>query len=121
MAVPGAENRPNTRLWKQMLRSAYDPGADQLFGSSMRPTCFVREVMRRHGRSQRRSLERTALHSVIFLPTILSTLGLIFYGCLAAVCGDGGRGAGNVFTRIFRIYSCVMFCCGQASCGCAAR
>ena len=46
-----------------------------------------------------------------FLPTILTTLGLIFYDAwqLSAVTEEDGRA--RFFTKIFRTYSSVLFCC----------
>ena len=46
-----------------------------------------------------------------FLPTILTTLGLIFYDAwqLSAVTEEEGRA--QFFTKIFRTYSSVLFCC----------
>ena len=46
-----------------------------------------------------------------FLPTILTTLGLIFYDAwqLSAVTEEEGRA--KFFTKIFRTYSSVLFCC----------
>ena len=46
-----------------------------------------------------------------FLPTILTTLGLIFYDAwqLSAVTEEEGRA--KFFTQIFRTYSSVLFCC----------
>ena len=46
-----------------------------------------------------------------FLPTILTTLGLIFYDAwqLSAVTEEEGRA--RFFTQIFRTYSSVLFCC----------
>ena len=46
-----------------------------------------------------------------FLPTILTTLGLIFYDAwqLSAVTEEEGRA--RFFTKIFRTYSSVLFCC----------
>ena len=46
-----------------------------------------------------------------FLPTILSTLGTIFYDAwqLSAVTEEQDRG--RFFTTVFRSYSSVMFCC----------
>ena len=46
-----------------------------------------------------------------FLPTILNTLGLIFYDAwqLSAVTEEEGRE--KFFSNVFRSYSSVMFCC----------
>ena len=46
-----------------------------------------------------------------FLPTILTTLGLIFYDAwqLSAVTEEEGRA--RFFTQIFHTYSSVLFCC----------
>ena len=50
-----------------------------------------------------------------FLPTILTTLGLIFYDAwqLSAVTEEEGRA--KFFTQIFRTYSSVLFCCAAGT------
>lgn len=89
---------PNTRLWKQMLRFSLPmiPAQISFWVINASDLFFVREMCGRHGRSQRRSLERTALHR-LFSAHDPQHAGADLLRCLAAVCGDGGRGAGNVF------------------------
>lgn len=104
---------PNTRLWKQMLRFSLPmiPAQISFWVINASDLFFVREMCGGMGGHSGEAWSGL-LSTGYFLPTILSTLGLIFYDAwqLSAVTEEDERE--KFFTRIFRIYSCVMFCCG---------
>jgi len=104
---------PNTRLWKQMLRFSLPmiPAQISFWVINASDLFFVREMCGGMGGHSGEAWSGL-LSTGYFLPTILSTLGLIFYDAwqLSAVTEEEERE--TFFTRIFRIYSCVMFCCG---------
>ncbi len=104
---------PNIRLWKQMLRFSLPmiPAQISFWVINASDLFFVREMCGGMGGHSGEAWSGL-LSTGYFLPTILSTLGLIFYDAwqLSAVTEEEERE--TFFTRIFRIYSCVMFCCG---------
>ena len=102
----------NKDLWKQMLRFSLPmiPAQISFWIINASDLFFVREMC--NGLDGRDGNAWSGLLSTgYFLPTILTTLGLIFYDAwqLSAVTEEDGRA--KFFTKIFRTYSSVLFCC----------
>ena len=102
----------NKDLWKQMLRFSLPmiPAQISFWIINASDLFFVREMC--NGLDGRDGNAWSGLLSTgYFLPTILTTLGLIFYDAwqLSAVTEEEGRA--QFFTKIFRTYSSVLFCC----------
>ena len=102
----------NKTLWKQMLRFSLPmiPAQISFWIINASDLFFVREMcdgLDGHSGDAWSGLLSTGY----FLPTILTTLGLIFYDAwqLSAVTEEEGRA--KFFTQIFRTYSSVLFCC----------
>ena len=102
----------NKTLWKQMLRFSMPmiPAQISFWIINASDLFFVREMcdgLDGHSGDAWSGLLSTGY----FLPTILTTLGLIFYDAwqLSAVTEEEGRA--KFFTQIFRTYSSVLFCC----------
>lgn len=102
----------NKTLWKQMLHFSLPmiPAQISFWIINASDLFFVREMcdgLDGHSGDAWSGLLSTGY----FLPTILTTLGLIFYDAwqLSAVTEEEGRA--RFFTRIFRTYSSVLFCC----------
>ena len=102
----------NKNLWKQMLRFSLPmiPAQISFWVINASDLFFVREMC--NGLDGHSGDAWSGLLSTgYFLPTILTTLGLIFYDAwqLSAVTEEEGRA--QFFTKIFRTYSSVLFCC----------
>ena len=102
----------NRGLWKQMLHFSLPmiPAQISFWIINASDLFFVREMC--NGLDGRDGNAWSGLLSTgYFLPTILTTLGLIFYDAwqLSAVTEEEGRA--RFFTKIFRTYSSVLFCC----------
>ena len=102
----------NKDLWKQMLHFSLPmiPAQISFWIINASDLFFVREMC--NGLDGRDGNAWSGLLSTgYFLPTILTTLGLIFYDAwqLSAVTEEEGRA--KFFTKIFRTYSSVLFCC----------
>ena len=102
----------NKTLWKQMLHFSLPmiPAQISFWIINASDLFFVREMcdgLDGHSGDAWSGLLSTGY----FLPTILTTLGLIFYDAwqLSAVTEEEGRA--QFFTKIFRTYSSVLFCC----------
>ena len=102
----------NKNLWQQMLRFSLPmiPAQISFWVINASDLFFVREMcggLDGHSGDAWSGLLSTGY----FLPTILTTLGLIFYDAwqLSAVTEEEGRA--RFFTKIFRTYSSVLFCC----------
>ena len=102
----------NKTLWKQMLHFSLPmiPAQISFWIINASDLFFVREMcdgLDGHSGDAWSGLLSTGY----FLPTILTTLGLIFYDAwqLSAVTEEEGRA--KFFTQIFRTYSSVLFCC----------
>ena len=102
----------NRDLWQQMLRFSLPmiPAQISFWVINASDLFFVREMC---GGLDGNSGDAWSglLSTGYFLPTILTTLGLIFYDAwqLSAVTEEEGRA--RFFTKIFRTYSSVLFCC----------
>lgn len=102
-------NRP---LWREMLRFSLPmiPAQISFWIINASDLFFVREMC---GGIDGHSGDAWSglLSTGYFLPTIMSTLGTIFYDAwqLSAVTEEDGRA--SFFTKIFRTYSSVLFCC----------
>lgn len=104
--------RLNGRLWKQMLRFSLPmiPAQISFWVINASDMFFVRYLC--DGYQGRAGSAWSGLLSTgYFMPTILNTLGLIFYDAwqLSAVTEETDRE--SFFSNIFRAYSSVMFCC----------
>ena len=104
--------RINRALWKEMLRFSLPmiPAQISFWVINASDLFFVKYMCEGYG--GRTGAEWSALLSTgYFLPTILNTLGLIFYEAwqLSAVTEEDERE--RFFTKIFRSYSGVLFCC----------
>ena len=102
----------NKKLWRQMLNFSLPmiPAQISFWIINASDLFFVREMC--EGLDGRTGNAWSGLLSTgYFLPTILTTLGLIFYDAwqLSAVTEEEGRA--RFFTQIFRTYSSVLFCC----------
>ena len=102
----------NRRLWREMLRFSLPmiPAQISFWIINASDMFFVNGMC--GGMEGRTGAEWSGLLSTgYFLPTILSTLGTIFYDAwqLSAVTEEQDRG--SFFTTVFRSYSSVMFCC----------
>ena len=102
----------NKKLWRQMLNFSLPmiPAQISFWIINASDLFFVREMC--EGLDGRTGNAWSGLLSTgYFLPTILTTLGLIFYDAwqLSAVTEEEGRA--RFFTKIFRTYSSVLFCC----------
>ena len=102
----------NKNLWQQMLRFSLPmiPAQISFWVINASDLFFVREMcdgIDGHSGDAWSGLLSTGY----FLPTILTTLGLIFYDAwqLSAVTEEDERA--RFFTKIFRTYSSVLFCC----------
>ena len=102
----------NKNLWKQMLRFSLPmiPAQISFWVINASDLFFVREMCDGQG-GHSGDAWSGLLSTGYFLPTILTTLGLIFYDAwqLSAVTEEEGRA--QFFTKIFRTYSSVLFCC----------
>lgn len=102
----------NKTLWKQMLRFSLPmiPAQISFWVINASDLFFVREMCDGQG-GHSGDAWSGLLSTGYFLPTILTTLGLIFYDAwqLSAVTEEDGRA--QFFTKIFRTYSSVLFCC----------
>ena len=102
----------NKDLWKQMLRFSLPmiPAQISFWVINASDLFFVREMCNGLGGNSGEAWSGL-LSTGYFLPTILTTLGLIFYDAwqLSAVTEEDGRA--KFFTKIFRTYSSVLFCC----------
>ena len=104
--------RPNRALWGQMLRFSLPmiPAQISFWIINASDMFFVKAMC--EGVEGRSGAAWSGLLSTgYFLPTILNTLGLIFYDAwqLSAVTEEEGRE--KFFSNVFRSYSSVMFCC----------
>ena len=104
--------RPNRTLWGQMLRFSLPmiPAQISFWVINASDMFFVKAMC--EGMEGRSGAAWSGLLSTgYFLPTILNTLGLIFYDAwqLSAVTEEEGRE--KFFSNVFRSYSSVMFCC----------
>ena len=102
----------NRRLWREMLRFSLPmiPAQISFWIINASDMFFVNGMC--DGVGGRTGPEWSGLLSTgYFLPTILNTLGTIFYDAwqLSAVTEERGRS--RFFTTVFRSYSSVMFCC----------
>ena len=102
----------NKKLWRQMLNFSLPmiPAQISFWIINASDLFFVREMC--EGLDGRTGNAWSGLLSTgYFLPTILTTLGLIFYDAwqLSAVTEEEERA--RFFTKIFRTYSSVLFCC----------
>ena len=102
----------NRDLWQQMLRFSLPmiPAQISFWVINASDLFFVREMcggLDGHSGDAWSGLLSTGY----FLPTILTTLGLIFYDAwqLSAVTEETDRQA--FFSKIFRVYASVLFCC----------
>ena len=105
-------NGINKKLWKQMLAFSLPmiPAQISFWVINASDLFFVREMC--NGIDGHNGEAWSGLLSTgYFLPTIVTTLGLIFYDAwqISAVTEEHERE--KFFSHIFRIYSCVMFCC----------
>ena len=103
----------NRRLWREMLRFSLPmiPAQISFWIINASDMFFVNALCDGYG--GRTGAEWSGLLSTgYFLPTILNTLGTIFYDAwqLSAVTEEEGRS--RFFTTVFRSYASVMFCCG---------
>lgn len=102
----------NGRLWREMLRFSLPmiPAQISFWVINASDLFFVKYLC--EGVGGRTGDAWSALLSTgYFLPTILNTLGLIFYDAwqLSAVTEESDRE--SFFSEVFRIYSSVLFCC----------
>lgn len=99
----------NGQLWKNMMRYALPmiPAQISFWVINASDLFFVTYMMGDEG-----TYWSGLLGTGYFLPTILTTLGTIFYEAwqLSAVTEERERE--RFFTRVFNIYQSVMFCCG---------
>ena len=99
----------NQRLWRAMLRYALPmiPAQISFWIINASDLFFVAGMMGDEG-----TYWSGLLGTGYFLPTILTTLGTIFYEAwqLSAVTERSRREA--FFSRVFGVYQAVMFCCG---------
>ena len=102
----------NKDLWKQMLHFSLPmiPAQISFWIINASDLFFVRRMCDGLGGHDGNAWSGL-LSTGYFLPTILTTLGLIFYDAwqLSAVTEEEGRA--RFFTKIFRTYSSVLFCC----------
>jgi O-antigen/teichoic acid export membrane protein len=102
----------NRDLWKQMLRFSLPmiPAQISFWVINASDMFFVRYMCDGWG-GRSGSAWSGLLSTGYFMPTILNTLGLIFYDAwqLSAVTEESDRE--TFFSRIFHSYSSVMFCC----------
>lgn len=104
--------RLNFRLWREMLRFSLPmiPAQISFWVINASDLFFVKYLC--DGVDGRSGDAWSALLSTgYFLPTILNTLGLIFYDAwqLSAVTEERDRE--RFFSKVFRMYSGVLFCC----------
>ena len=102
----------NGRLWREMLRFSLPmiPAQISFWIINASDLFFVKYLC--EGVDGRTGDAWSALLSTgYFLPTILNTLGLIFYDAwqLSAVTEESERE--SFFSEVFRSYSSVLFCC----------
>ena len=101
--------RFNRRLWGTMLRYSLPmiPAQISFWVINASDLFFVNGMMGQEG-----TYWSGLLGTGYFLPTILTTLGTIFYEAwqLSAVTEERNREA--FFSRVFGVYQSVMFCCG---------
>lgn len=102
----------NRGLWREMLKFSLPmiPAQISFWVINASDLFFVKYMC--DGTGGRTGAEWSALLSTgYFLPTILNTLGLIFYEAwqLSAVTEEEERE--RFFTKVFRLYSSVLFCC----------
>ena len=102
----------NRGLWRQMLHFSLPmiPAQISFWIINASDLFFVRRMCDGLGGHDGNAWSGL-LSTGYFLPTILTTLGLIFYDAwqLSAVTEEEGRA--RFFTKIFRTYSSVLFCC----------
>ncbi len=105
--------RINTQLWKQMLRFSLPmiPAQISFWVINASDMFFVNGMCDGYG-GRAGTAWSGLLSTGYFMPTILNTLGLIFYDAwqLSAVTEEQGRE--KFFSQVFKSYSSVMFCCG---------
>ena len=104
--------RLNRRLWRSMLKFSLPmiPAQISFWVINASDLFFVKYLCEGYG--GRTGDDWSGLLSTgYWMPTILNTLGLIFYEAwqLSAVTEETDREA--FFTRIFRMYSGILFCC----------
>jgi O-antigen/teichoic acid export membrane protein len=104
--------RLNKVLWKDMLKFSLPmiPAQISFWIINVSDLFFVKYMCNPYG--NRTGDDWSGLLSTgYYLPTILNTIGLIFYDAwqLSAVTEESEREA--FFSRIFRLYSGLMFCC----------
>ena len=104
--------RINGALWREMLRFSLPmiPAQISFWIINASDMFFVNAMCEGYG--GRTGAEWSGLLSTgYFLPTILNTLGTIFYDAwqLSAVTEEKGRS--HFFSTVFRSYASVMFCC----------
>ena len=102
----------NRALWREMLRFSLPmiPAQISFWNINASARFFVNAMCEGYG--GRTGPEWSGLLSTgYFLPTILNTLGTIFYDAwqLSAVTEEKGRS--HFFSTVFRSYASVMFCC----------
>jgi O-antigen/teichoic acid export membrane protein len=104
--------RINRALWKEMLRFSLPmiPAQISFWVINASDMFYVRYLCDGWG-GRSGSAWSGLLSTGYFMPTILNTLGLIFYDAwqLSAVTEETDRE--TFFSQIFRAYSSVMFCC----------
>ena len=102
----------NTRLWRQMLAFALPmiPAQISFWIINASDLFFVREMC---GGLDGHTGEAWSglLSTGYFLPTILTTLGTIFYEAWQISAVTEQKGIGRFYTNVFRSYSSVLFCC----------
>ncbi len=102
----------NTRLWGKMLRYALPmiPAQISFWIINASDLFFVKGMCDGFG-GMTGDEWAGLLSSGYWIPTILNTLGIIFYEAwqISAVTEEEGREV--FFSRIFRLYSGILFCC----------
>ena len=105
-------SRINRTLWREMLRFSLPmiPAQISFWIINASDMFFVNALCEGYG--GRSGTEWSGLLSTgYFLPTILTTLGTIFYDAwqLSAVTEEHGRS--RFYSNVFKSYASVMFCC----------
>ncbi|MDD4849749.1 MAG: lipopolysaccharide biosynthesis protein, partial [Gemmiger sp.] len=102
----------SARLWREMLRYCVPmiPASISFWVINASDLFFVRGMCDGYG-GRSGNAWVGLLNTGYFFPSIVSTLGQIFYEAwqLSAVTEEENRAA--FFSRVFRVYACVMFCC----------
>lgn len=105
-------HRINRRLWKEMLRFSLPMIPAQVsFWIINASDVFYLKYMCDGYAGQSGDTWSGLISAGYWMPTILNTLGLIFYEAwqLSAMTEEEGRE--RFFSRVFRLYSGVLFCC----------